>query len=968
MKKVISMNRQCDYGVVGEKTPFRDCDGKELHTGDVVSTRSPKGTDFGNAFIVKYENVYFAMGLRGRFDNESGKIKDWKVRLIKKYYDVEENEVVDGLKMEFLRDEKDEIKEDLNMDCKFKVGDKVRVIKDLIIGKRYDNTDTFVDSMEKYKGEVSEVEAIKENGSYRLKGFSFSWTPSMLEHVIDGLKVGDIVTGRQDGRWLDNRIAEIIKIDSPKNITIKLIDEAGGMKSGDIDSGWEECWLTKVEDYVKLTQADKIEVLYEDRKTTAKTVDGKVGIARCHTEDVFDKAEGARIAIARALGQDPFPKKEEVKLETDRSKLQVGSVIKIREDLMEYKSYGDEDFVSSMNQFKGKTAKIVIINEEGNYKLDVDNGKWTWTSEMFESKEVEEIQVAKPVIAFKVGDTVKLISNNPKYSFGCVNTGDIGKITEIDPSDDIYVDFPNQTNWTGIASEFELVEEAPKTEEFQVGDCISFKLLDGFKVCKIEKIEKDKLWGYFTKDTLESSPSTVIEFESLEKKKDLTYIKNTNKTLKKLVLIDDTQEVKSEQPSINQELWIKFINHEIGVRCETKQEATEFLKHCEDKDIKWTAGAKATHHDYFNVDGVTYWCRNKEKLSYSDTEYLKDITIEYSELLKQTTHTEYNLGDELTYEEAVKFIELGGKVKLKSTAFPFVYYLVDGELKYEDLKNDMVFSSGGYGNLTHDKLTVYELPVETVKEETSPIESKAEVKQDEDFKVGDYIGFKLDGEYYACKIERIENEKAWGFWVNRLKELPKTVTEFESLDKEKVESFVNITDSDNIKLSFQDEVKEEKVMEYKVGQTFETRDEVIAAIKAGCKVLNNKFVYFEKDGALHYDNGIEIKKSSEYDGILNYMDQIEIASLPEPKSIEASTKPQERVYEIGEELSIEEEVKAFIKLGGKVKDREGWKYYINKKGELKYKDLEGEKKLSKGYCYILLPCKVHKLPKTTSEF
>lgn len=72
---------------------------------------------------------------------------------------------------------------------KFKVDDKVRIKSDLIVGRNYGN-ETFVDKMEKYKGQVGIIKNISINGSgikYNLlindcpESLEWAWSDEMLE-------------------------------------------------------------------------------------------------------------------------------------------------------------------------------------------------------------------------------------------------------------------------------------------------------------------------------------------------------------------------------------------------------------------------------------------------------------------------------------------------------------------------------------------------------------------------------------------------------------------------------------------------------------------------------------------------------------------------------------------------------------------------------------------------------------------
>ena len=63
-------------------------------------------------------------------------------------------------------------------------------------------------------------------------------------------------------------------------------------------------------------------------------------------------------------------------------KYRVGNRVKIRKDLVEYKSYGDCSFLPDMNPWRGQVATIACC-KESSYLLEGD-GKWDWTDEMIE--------------------------------------------------------------------------------------------------------------------------------------------------------------------------------------------------------------------------------------------------------------------------------------------------------------------------------------------------------------------------------------------------------------------------------------------------------------------------------------------------------------------------------------------------------------------------------------------------------
>lgn len=60
----------------------------------------------------------------------------------------------------------------------------------------------------------------------------------------------------------------------------------------------------------------------------------------------------------------------------------------------------------------------------------------------------------------KVGDRVRVKASvtTPKYKWGSVNHGSVGTVVSISPNGkDVKVDFPQQTNWTGLIAEMEVV-------------------------------------------------------------------------------------------------------------------------------------------------------------------------------------------------------------------------------------------------------------------------------------------------------------------------------------------------------------------------------------------------------------------------------------------------------------------------------------------------------------------------------
>lgn len=66
--------------------------------------------------------------------------------------------------------------------------------------------------------------------------------------------------------------------------------------------------------------------------------------------------------------------------------LRKGDKVKIREDL-ERGQYGADVVIGSMFEYRGKEARIKEVIADGEKcRLDVDDGTWNWTEEMFENR------------------------------------------------------------------------------------------------------------------------------------------------------------------------------------------------------------------------------------------------------------------------------------------------------------------------------------------------------------------------------------------------------------------------------------------------------------------------------------------------------------------------------------------------------------------------------------------------------
>ena len=93
---------------------------------------------------------------------------------------------------------------------KFKVGDKVRVREDLVVGNFYD-VGSFVDSMQYCKGEVFEITDVAGR-TYILGGIWFRWTDEMLEEVkkeVQEKTFREVIADIKEGEIWDSGYKEI---------------------------------------------------------------------------------------------------------------------------------------------------------------------------------------------------------------------------------------------------------------------------------------------------------------------------------------------------------------------------------------------------------------------------------------------------------------------------------------------------------------------------------------------------------------------------------------------------------------------------------------------------------------------------------------------------------------------------------------------------------------------------------------
>lgn len=190
---------------------------------------------------------------------------------------------------------------------KYKVGDKVRVRKDLKTGERYYSadkgySDQAAPQMLKMAGkEVTISYAYGE--CYRIKECDWNWTDEMFEDV-PAFKVGDKVIGRKEASneydiTREGWIGKVTEICNDGSIYV-YGEGSSGSHGFNVEA--------KYFDFYNEPTNEKIVITTNGKTTTAKLYDGKKFVksaeAKCSPNDKFDFERGAIIAFSRLTDCD----------------------------------------------------------------------------------------------------------------------------------------------------------------------------------------------------------------------------------------------------------------------------------------------------------------------------------------------------------------------------------------------------------------------------------------------------------------------------------------------------------------------------------------------------------------------------------------------------------------------------------------------------------------------------------------
>lgn len=259
---------------------------------------------------------------------------------------------------------------------KYKVGDKVRVRKDLKVNSRYysadkKHSDVAVDEMVKLAGKTVTVEkTYNKIGKYSIKEANYVWTDEMFEDIYK-FKVGDKVIGRKEasgeyGITKEGWIGTVTEINHDGLIWVKGPDLAG-IRGTIVDPKFFDLYVD--------SKDKKIVITTDGRITTARLYDGKTikktAEAKCSYADEFDFNVGAAIAMARLLPEFSLNDKFEEKPKFTKKDLKTGMFVLtsngewavVVNDRFIYED-GDFDDMSSINDdfefLRGRKIDVIV--------------------------------------------------------------------------------------------------------------------------------------------------------------------------------------------------------------------------------------------------------------------------------------------------------------------------------------------------------------------------------------------------------------------------------------------------------------------------------------------------------------------------------------------------------------------------------------------------------------------------------
>lgn len=370
--------------------------------------------------------------------------------------------------------------------AKYNVGDKVRIVSERVSGMNDEGR------MDKWLGQVMTINEILGNGDYGMKEDAgefhwgeldgWSWDDDMIECKVEDAKLSDTedthieykvgdkvrIINHRNWYWncegeMDQYMGKVMTIKRIAGNDTYFMEEAPQWAWGKKDF---ECKIdettdetNKEERKMKFKVGDKVKANELSNDMYAITTLRKEWIGE--VVEVYDGAWDDYDDDFRAITThckdegfvgdyfdlnskffDLVEKTESKPAKEDKPTYNVGDKVKIREDLEVGNCYGTNSVVEDMEEYRGAIATITEVYGYTEYLIDLDEGDWFWTPEMFECK-VEDVESTKKSTKYQVGDYVEL--NGLWTQFGkCVV-----QVIEVCDDGDYFVELPEEHHGKG---------------------------------------------------------------------------------------------------------------------------------------------------------------------------------------------------------------------------------------------------------------------------------------------------------------------------------------------------------------------------------------------------------------------------------------------------------------------------------------------------------------------------------------
>lgn len=226
-------------------------------------------------------------------------------------------------------------------------------------------------------------------------------------------KKGDIVKGTKASTFRYGITteymtkAEVISTDGGY-MEIRVLQHSIPSKVGDVfvvDADEKYFELVKV---IPAKKGDIVKILNTLGARDAGAITTVISVRDCgHLELAIDRDIHFDTTEVEVISEEKISKKD-TKIEKKEVSYKVGDKVRVKDGLAIDGKYGKCYFVGAMKKYSGQIATITDINNSY-YMLDIDNGSWNWTEEMFspvneESRFAPKIKDSGMVTYVYIGD------------------------------------------------------------------------------------------------------------------------------------------------------------------------------------------------------------------------------------------------------------------------------------------------------------------------------------------------------------------------------------------------------------------------------------------------------------------------------------------------------------------------------------------------------------------------------------